>query len=452
MKNLTVGKPLKLILYFAVPLFIGQLFQLFYSLVDTRIVGETLGKTALAAVGATTTLSDLLVALLNGFTNGAAIIVATYFGAGEEKQMKKAVGGTILLGAGLSVIISGLCLVFLMPILRFLNISDDILAQSKSYIGIVLAGLLAATLYNVCAAILRAIGDSVTPLVFLILASFLNIFLDYTFILYGHMGVAGAALATVISQAVSALLCFIYMFRKYPSLRLNKEDMRISSEVYGKLISSGLSMGFMASFVSLGTFALQTSINTFGSNIIVAHTAARKATSVFMLPFSVFGTTLATYCGQNLGAGKYSRIKKGIRDTVLLTFGWCVLVMIVAYTLSPQLIQLITSSTEPEILDTASLYLKINTTFYFVPAVICLFRNSMQGFGDNRTPVFSSSLELIGKVMIVLWLAPTIGYMGIIVSEPIVWAIMVIPLIVNMVRNPIFKMEDKSEEAGTVIN
>lgn len=443
MKNLTTGKPLKLILYFAIPLFVGQLFQLFYSLVDTRIVGATLGEASLAAVGATTTLSDMLVGLLNGFTNGAAIIVATYFGAGDEKHMKKAAGGTIVLGAGLAVIISVVCLVFLTPILRFLNISEDILPQSKSYIGIVLAGLLAATLYNVCAAILRAIGDSFTPLLFLILASFLNIVLDYTFILHVHMGVAGAALATVISQAVSAVLCFIYMRKKYPLLRLSKEDMRIESEVYRKLFSTGVSMGFMVSFVNLGTVALQTSINTFGTNIIVAHTAARKATSIFMLPFSVLGTTLATYCGQNLGAGKYSRIKAGIRDTVLLTFAWCVGVIITAYTVSPQLIWLITSTTEKEIVDTASLYLKVNTAFYFVPAVICLFRNSMQGFGDSRTPVFSSSLELIGKVLIALLLAPAIGYMGIIVAEPIVWNIMVIPLIVNMVRNPIFKMKDK---------
>lgn len=443
MKDLTTGKPLKLILYFALPLFGGQLFQLCYSLVDTRIVGETLGEVSLAAVGATTTLSDMLMSLLNGFTNGAAIVVATYFGAGDAKHMKKAVGGTIVLGAGLAGIISVLCLLLLSPILGFLNISEEILAQSKSYISIVLAGLLVATLYNVCAAVLRAIGDSFTPLLFLILASILNIILDYILILYAHMGVAGAALATVISQAVSALLCFIYMHRRYPLLRLGREDWQFSADVYRKLLTTGASMGLMLSFVNLGTLALQTSINTFGTNIIVAHTAARKATSVFMLPFSVFGTTLATFCGQNLGAGKYSRIKTGIRDTVLLSFGWCLCVMLMAFTISPQLIRLITSTSEQEILDTASLYLKVNTSLYFVPAVICLFRNSMQGFGDNRTPVFSSSLELIGKVLIAFLLAPAIGYLGIIVAEPIVWVIMVIPLIVNMVRNPIFKMSDR---------
>ena len=201
-------------------------------------------------------------------------------------------------------------------------------------------------------------------------------------------------------------------------------------------------MAFMVSFVQFGTLALQTSINTFGNATIVAHTAARKITSIFFLPTSVLGTTLATYCGQNLGAGKYSRIKKGIKQTLFLDWGWWIITLITAYTIAPVLIQLITATTDPEIIDTAVLYLKVNSPFYFVPIVICLFRNSMQGFGDSKTPVFSSSLELIGKVLIATFLSPVIGYWGIIVSEPIVWFIMVIPLIVNMVRNPIFKMED----------
>lgn len=439
MKNLTEGKPLKLILYFAIPLFIGQLFQLFYSLVDTRIVGATLGDASLAAVGATTTLSDMLVSMLNGLTNGAAIVVATYFGAKDEKHMKKAIGGTVLIGICFSICVSTLCLVFLSPILKFLNISEEIMPQAKAYIGIILAGLLASTLYNICAAILRAVGDSFTPLIFLIVASFLNIGLDYGFILGFHMGVEGAALATVLSQAISAFLCFLYMKKKYPQLMLTKEDRKAEKEIYKKLLSSGLAMSFMISFVTLGTLALQTSINTFGTNIIVAHTAARKATSVFMLPFSVLGQTLATYCGQNLGAGKYDRIKKGIRDTVLVTFVWCIGVMIAAYTISPVLIRLITATKQKEVIDTATLYLKVNTVFYFVPAVISLFRNSMQGFGDSKTPVFSSSLELIGKILIAFFLTPVLGYMGIIVAEPIVWIIMVIPLIVNMARNPILR-------------
>ncbi len=443
MKDLTTGKPIKIILLFAIPLFIGQLFQLFYSLADTRIVGAILGETSLAAVGATTTLSDFLIGLLNGFTNGCAIIIATYFGSGDRDNMKKAIGGTILSGIVLSVLISAGCLLFLPRILCALNVADFLMAESKAYIGIVLAGLLAATLYNVCAAILRALGDTFTPLLFLILAAVLNVVLDYTLIKYGNMGVAGAALATVIAQAVSAVLCFFYMKVRYPELSLRREDFRFDKIIYKKLITTGSSMGFMVAFVNLGTLALQITINTFNQDIIVAHTAARKATNIFMLPFSVLGTTLATFCGQNLGAGKYSRIKTGLRDTLLLTFIWCAGVALVAYTLSGPLVHMITASDNEVILSTASLYLKVNTSFYFVTAIICLFRNSMQGFGDNKTPVFSSSLELIGKVAISFLLAPAIGYMGIIVAEPIVWFIMVIPLIVNMVRNPILKQQDK---------
>ncbi len=443
MKDLTTGKPIKIILLFAIPLFIGQLFQLFYSLADTRIVGAILGETSLAAVGATTTLSDFLIGLLNGFTNGCAIIIATYFGSGDRDNMKKAIGGTILSGIVLSVLISAGCLLFLPQILGALNVADFLMAESRAYIGIVLAGLLAATLYNVCAAILRALGDTFTPLLFLILAAVLNVVLDYTLIKYGNMGVAGAALATVIAQAVSAVLCFFYMKVRYPELSLRREDFRFDKIIYKKLIATGSSMGFMVAFVNLGTLALQITINTFNQDIIVAHTAARKATNIFMLPFSVLGTTLATFCGQNLGAGKYSRIKTGLRDTLFLTFIWCAGVALVAYTLSGPLIHMITASDNEVILSTASLYLKVNTTFYFVTAIICLFRNSMQGFGDNKTPVFSSSLELIGKVAISFLLAPAIGYMGIIVAEPIVWFIMVIPLIVNMVRNPILKQQDK---------
>ena len=442
MKNLTEGKPLKLILQFALPLFIGRLFQLFYSLVDTRIVGATLGESALAAVGATSTLSDLLLSLLTGITDGFGIVIATYFGAKNERNLKKAIGSTILFGVAAAVLISMLSLLFLSPILDFLNISEDLLTDASSYIRIILIGLIAATLYNMCASILRAIGDSFTPLIFLIVSTILNIFLDYGFILYFRMGVAGAAFATVISQAVSAFLCFLYMRKKYPQLKLSRKHFMPDKQINRSLLSTGSSMAFMSAFVQFGTFSLQTSINTFGTNIIVAHTAARKITSIFMMPWGALGSTLATYCGQNLGAKKYSRIKKGIRDTVLLGWGWSVLVIIAAFTISPVLIQLITATTESEIIKTASLYLKVNTIFYFVPTVICLFRNAMQGFGDSKTPVFSSSLELFTKVIAAFVLAPAIGYWGIIVSEPIAWFIMVIPLIVNTLRNPILKQKD----------
>ena len=439
MNNLTEGKPLKIILQFAIPLFIGRIFQLFYSLADTRIVGSILGETALAAVGATSPLSDLLLGLLTGVTDGFGIVIATYFGAQSAKEMRKAMGSSILFGVFSTILISSLSLLFLSPILNFLNITNDLHPFAESYIRIILIGLIAATFYNVFAAILRAIGDSFTPLIFLIISTILNIILDYAFILYLKMGVAGAAFATVISQAVSALLCFIYMKHKYPQLKLAREDFIPNKIISRSLISTGSSMAFMSAFVQFGTFTLQTSINTFGTNIIVAHTAARKWTSILMMPWAALGSALATFCGQNWGAKKYSRIKKGLRDTILLCWAWCVLVIIIVFTICPFLIQLITATKEPEILHTASLYLKVNTIFYFIVVVICLSRNAMQGFGNNKTPVFSSSLELLTKVVIAFVLAPAIGYWGIIISEPVAWAIMVIPLVVNLLKNPILK-------------
>lgn len=439
MKNLTKGNPLKVILLFAIPLYVGQQFQLLYSLVDTRIIGSILGGTSLAAVGATASLSDMLVEFLNGIICGFGIIIATFFGAGEQKNMRKAIAGTILLGTVITLAISGLCLVFLPQILSILNISADLKVESMAYIKVIIIGLIATTLYNICAAILRAIGDSFTPLIFLMISNVMNIVLDVVFIRYAHMGVEGAAIATVLSQAVSACTCFLYMRKRYQEIVLHKEDILPDKEVYRQLIPTGFSMGFMISFVTLGSLALQTSINTFGTNIIVAHTAARKITSIFLVPFFVLGTALATYCGQNLGAKEYERIKKGIKDTVLFSFGWCVVVLIIVFSVAPWLIQLITASSESEIIDTAVLYLKINSVFYFLPAVICILRNSMQGFGDTKTPLFSSFIELAGKVAIAYLLAPVVGYMGVIISEPVVWTLMVIPLLVNIKRSSMFR-------------
>ncbi len=432
MKTLTQGRPLKVILLFAVPLYIGQLFQLCYSLFDTRIIGGALGEVSLAAVGATTSLSDLLIEFLNGVICGFGVIIAKVYGGKDEKKLKAVIGATVTLSVLATLLISGVCLLFLPRILHVLQVDQALAPEALSYIRIIIAGLLATSLYNICTAVLRSVGDSFTPLVFLILANLLNIGLDYLFVCGLHGGVAGAAVATVIAQAVSALLCFLYMRIKYPALCIGMGDLLPGRDVCRGLIPTGLSMGFMISFVTLGSLALQTCINTFGNNIIVAHTAARKVTMIFLIPFFVLGTALATYCGQNLGAKEYARIRKGIRDTLLASWLWCALAILTVYTLSPALIRLVIASSEPEILETAALYLKVNAVFYFLPAAICILRNSMQGLGDTRTPLFSSLIELAGKVLIAFLLAPVIGYMGVILSEPAVWILMVIPLLFGM--------------------
>lgn len=445
MIDLTTGNSIKQMIKFALPVCLGNIFQLFYSLADTRIVGSTLGESSLASVGATTSISTLLIGFLSGMTNGFSIVVAQQFGEKNEKKIKKTVAGSLFLGLVISVIISIISISFLDEILKILNISEELYQNSTLYIKVILLGITATMFYNAFAGILRAIGDTFAPLMFLIIACGLNIFLDLFFILKLGLGVSGAGLATVISQGFSVLLCIIYMWKKYPIFRVEKKDFFIKLELLKRLFYSGFSMAMMMSLVFFGTLALQTAINTFGTNIIVAHTASRKLTEFFMLPFSVFGITMATYCGQNKGANEPERIKKGIWEALFITWGWSVIVIILSYTIAPFLIYMVTGTTNREIILTSQKYLRINTIFYFVPATISILRNAMQGIGDHFTPIFSSGLELIGKISVVIFLVPSLEYFGIIISEPIVWVVMVIPLIIKIIKNPIFKNERKGE-------
>ncbi|MGN0603638.1 MAG: MATE family efflux transporter [Oscillospiraceae bacterium] len=439
MKDLTQGRIGRLIINFAIPLAIGNIFQLFYSFADVYIVGNTLGNNALAAVGSTSTLNDLIVGFLIGLTNGFAVVTAQSFGAKDEKKLRSAVAHTLMLGIFISLLLTVFSVLFLPQIFSALNIPSEHYESAYAYARIILLGMTASMIYNVCASILRAIGDTITPLIFLIVSSVLNVALDYILIAKAGMNVEGAAFATIISQIISAVLCFVYMLKKYGILRLNAEDFSLSADMVKDLMGSGLSMGFMNSFVAFGTVALQSSINTFGTNIIVAHTAARKLTSFFMMPFAVFGMTMAAYCAQNYGAEKYGRIRRGVFLSVLYCWIWSAFLIVFIYSFAPPLLKFITSTDVPEIIETATLYLRINCILYCVTAVISVFRNALQGLGVHKTPIFSSAIELLGKVGVVLLLAPRIGYMGIILSEPIVWVLMVIPLIVRLLKHPAMK-------------
>lgn len=443
MKDLTKGNSTRLIIEFTIPVLIGNILQLLYSLIDTRIVGENLGDISLAAVGATNPVNTLIVGFLLGLTNGFAIQVSRSFGADNKKELRKSVAGTIKLGLIVSIILTIVSLVFLKPLLILLNTKEELLDESYAYISIIFAGMTASMLYNVCASILRAIGDTITPLIFLGLSTVLNIVGDLFFIKVLKCGVEGAAIATVISQAISFVMCAIYMWKKYEILRVKKEDFKVPSSMIKNMFKSGLSMGFMMSIVSLGTVALQGTINTFSNNTIVAHTAARKITELYMLLFGVLGTTMATFCGQNLGAGKVDRIRKALIGTILVSFVWCVGMMILSYTVAPTLVKMVTATNETEVIDIACRYLKFDTLFYFFPAMICIIRNAMQGIGDHITPIISSCIELVGKFLIATLLAPKIGYFGIIIAEPIVWVLMVLPLIVQIIRNPLLKKTKK---------
>ena len=440
--TLTEGNPVKLIVLFAIPIFLGNLFQILYSLIDTKIVGSTLGETALASVGSVSTLYNLLTGFFNGLTLGFSVVTARFYGSGEEKALKKNIAGAITLGFGTAVVLITLTAVFLKPILRLLQVPAEQFDMSYSYIVVLVWGMFITLAYNLCANTLRATGDSVTPLIYLVISSLVNVGLDYFFILNLHLGVASAAYATVIAQFLSVILCLIRIYRGFPILHVGRDDFQFDREQLWQLYQNGLSMGLMSSLVNFGTVVLQSGINQLGTSIIVAHTAARKVFEIWNLPISVMGSAMATYCGQNYGAGKYGRIREGIKGALGLGAVWAVAVFIMAHTISPYLIRFIASSDSPEIIYWGKTYLEYDMSFIILCVGIVVLRNSMQGFGDYKTPVFSSFIELMGKVVFTFTFVRFFGYWGIIWTEPVIWVLMVIPLIIQTWRNPVVHSQD----------
>ena len=433
-KTLTEGTPWKQIMLFSIPIFWGNVFQLLYSLVDTKIVGSTLGTEALAAVGSVSTLHTLMTGFLNGLTLGFSLITAMCFGAKNRKRLKKTFAAAISLGVLTTLALVLMLMIFLHPVLNLLHVPQAQFEMAYAYISVLIVGLFATLFYNLCANTLRAIGDALTPLVFLIVATVSNIGLDYLFILGFQMGVQGAAYATVLAQLLSVVLCLIRIFRKFPILHIQKEDFRFDRELMAEMYKSGLSMGLMSCLVGIGTILLQSAINTLGTTVIVAHTAARKVFELVSLPNSVLGSAMATYCGQNYGARRFDRIRQGIRASLIIAAGWAVVVFLICHTIEGKLIQFVASTTNPDVIYWGSTYLKVDMSFIVICGVIVILRNSMQGFGDRVIPVFSSCIELAGKIIFAFVFAPMFAYWGIIWAEPMVWIAMVIPLIVKVVH------------------
>lgn len=433
-KTLTEGTPWKQILLFSIPIFWGNVFQLLYSLVDTKIVGSTLGTEALAAVGSVSTLHTLMTGFLNGLTLGFSLITAMCFGAKNRKRLKKTFAAAISLGVLTTLALVLMLMIFLHPVLNLLHVPQAQFEMAYAYISVLIVGLFATLFYNLCANTLRAIGDALTPLIFLIVATVSNIGLDYLFILGFQMGVQGAAYATVLAQLLSVVLCLIRIFRKFPILHIQKEDFRFDRELMAEMYKSGLSMGLMSCLVGIGTILLQSAINTLGTTVIVAHTAARKVFELVSLPNSVLGSAMATYCGQNYGARRFDRIRQGIRASLIIAAVWAVVVFLICHTIEGKLIQFVASTTNPDVIYWGSTYLKVDMSFIVICGVIVILRNSMQGFGDRVIPVFSSCIELAGKIIFAFVFAPMFAYWGIIWAEPMVWIAMVIPLIVKVVH------------------
>lgn len=446
MKDLTKGPLLKTLIPFAIPIFFGNLFQLFYSLADTRIVGMYLGEEALASVGGTSVLSNLLIGFMNGMTLGFAVPMARFYGGRKTERLKRAFALSVGMGTVLCIILVTACVLCMDGLMAFMKIEPQLLAEAKSYCTVLICGLFFTFAYNLGAAVLRALGNSVTPLIMLICSSFLNVALDIYFISGLHLGVFGAGLATVIAQGISAILCVGYMLKKYTVLRFGKNDLKPEVSLIRELLAAGCSMAFMSSLVQFGTLMLQTAINGLGQNIVVAHTAARKVTEIFMMAFSITGAAMCTFTGQNLGAGKYERIRKGLFGALAFLACWVLMVIILANTVAENLIHMITGTDNSEVLTTGAAYLKFDTMFYIVAACVTLFRNVLQGLGNHITPIISSFVELVGKVVFAKLMVPRLGYWGVILAEPVVWILMVIPLVVMLLRSPYLKKNMDRED------
>ena len=430
-KDMTTGNPVKLILFFSIPLLIGNVFQQFYSMVDTIIVGRYVGVQALAAVGVTGSLSFLILGFTFGLTGGFSVIIAQRFGANDEDGLRKSVATSTILSIISTIIITLASMLSAKPVLSLMNTPDDIINDATIYIIIIYAGTCATVFYNMIAGILRSLGDSKTPLYFLILSSILNIILDLFFILNFNMGVRGAAYATVIAQGISGILCLIYALKKYPILRLKKEDWIWDKNFALKHLNVGIPMALQFSITATGVMVLQTALNAFGSTVIAAYTAASKVEQIVTQPGISFGTTMATYCGQNLGAGKYDRIKEGVKKGSIITIMVSIIAAVVLFVFGKSLSTLFISSDQIEALNYSKQYLNTVAAFLPILGMLFIYRNSLQGIGDAFIPMMAGVAELVARVIVALTFPAFIGYIGICLASPFAWIGATIPMAIK---------------------
>ena len=420
-KDMTKGKPMKLILEFAIPFLFGLLFQQFYSIVDTMIVGKCLGSNALAAVGATGSLNFLIIGFCMGVCTGFAIPVAQYFGAGDEHQLRKAVGNSAWLSILFSVVMSAATVILCKQFLIWMRTPADIMEQSYTYIVIIFAGIPATYLYNLLAGIIRSLGDSRTPVVFLAIASFLNIVLDLILIMGCSMGVSGAALATVISQAVSGVLCLFYMRRKYAILKMSREEWKWDRDVVRKLCGMGIPMGLQYSVTAIGSVILQSSVNMLGTMSVAAITAGSKVSIFFCCPYEALGSTMATYGGQNVGAGKLDRIGKGLRAAIGLGFAYSIVALFILVGCGKELTLLFLNKGDGQIIAMSYTFLLWNAGAYCLLVLVNTVRFLIQGLGFSVYAIFAGLFEMIARTLVAFLFVPMLGYTGACMASPLAW-------------------------------
>ena len=427
-KDMTQGSPAKHILLFSIPLLIGNIFQQFYSMVDTIIVGRFIGVDALAAVGSTGSLVFLINGFALGLTSGFAVMVSQRFGANDEKGLRKAVSSSVVLCTALVVILTTISLIGTKPLLNLMNTPDNIFNDAYIYVIIMFAGIVTTVAYNMMASILRALGDSKSPLYFLIISSILNIVLDLVFIINFNMGVAGAAYATIISQGVSAILCYIYIVKKYTILKLSKKDYKVKKSMYIKHLKIGIPMALQFSITALGLITVQGALNVLGSTVIAAYTASSKVLQLVMQPAVTYGVTMATYCGQNLGARRYDRIKDGVNKAIKISIITSIISGFVLIAFGTQFVKLFIDNPDAQIIAYSKQVLNISAIFFIPLGLIFIFRNALQGIGESFVPMMAGVAELGARALVAFTLSVPFGFLGICFADPIAWIAASVPL------------------------
>jgi putative MATE family efflux protein len=434
--DLLSGNIVKSLLVFAFPLLLSNIFQQLYNTADMVIVGHFLGESSLAAIGSCAVLFELLIGFAIGVGRGFGIVVSRSYGAGDQDLLKRTVAGAIMVGCALTLFISLAASLFMMPLLQLINIPANIIDAAYSYISVLIIFAIVSFTYNLCAGLLQAVGNSAMPLLFLIISSVLNILFDIFFITSLKMGVHGAAVATVLAQGISAMLCIIYIFKKCPLLIPRKKHFYYDPALYRELVAQGFAMGFMLSIVTLGSVALQRAINGLGYLIIAGHIAARKINSFCMMPLSTIASAVTTFVSQNRGADRPDRIRKCVRYGNLISVTWGAFISLVLVFSSKILIGAISGSKESIIIENGTRYLLINSPFYIVLGMLLNLRYALQGIGKKKTPLISSGIELTSKIMFAFFLVPALGYFGVIICEPIIWCLMFLQLLYAFYTNP----------------
>ena len=421
LKNMTDGAPLKLIIPFTVPLLIGNVFQQLYNIADIIIVGRTIGVEALAAVGAVSPLFMLTMVLTIGLSNGFTVVTGQRYGAQDMDGMRRSIGTCIVLSCVFVLLIMGIMHLIMRPALVLMNIPPELMADAYAYVMIIVDGLFAMMAYNLLSGIMRSLGDSKTPLYFLIISSIVNIILALVFIMYFGWGVPGSAIALVIAQAISAVLCVMYIYKRFPQLHIHRRDFKLDGKELWEHLRMGLPMAVQFSVLGLGIIILQSVCNKFGSEQIAGFTTAIRVEQLALQPMISFGIAMAVFTAQNFGARRFDRIREAVRKCSLLMLGFSLVAAVIMFIFGEEVIGVFLDNPSAAVMEAAHLYILYTVPVYFFLSQIFIYRNACQGMGVGMIPMLSGVVELIMRSLVAIYLSEPYGYVGICLAEPVAW-------------------------------